>query len=234
MDDCPLTTAKRTVEKAVQASGMVYTILCPCIFMEVWLSPALGFAYPDAKATIYGDGHAKNRFISLGDVAQYAVESLSNPAARNAILELGSPQPLSFLEVVRIFEKTGGKSFELQFVPAAALAAQRAAATDPLQASFATMMLNLTHGILVDSTRAQKAFSFPLVSVEDYARRVMPVTTISPDVALKFPTGRIMGLHKKPGFSQNPGFLPDYLLPITCHLSPVTCYLIGKLAAPRR
>jgi uncharacterized protein YbjT (DUF2867 family) len=187
MDDCPLTKAKRTVEKAVQASGMVYTILCPCIIMEVWLSPALGFAYPDAKATIYGDGHAKNRFISLGDVAQYAVESLVNPAARNAILELGSPQPLSYLEVVRIFEKTGGKPFELQFVPAAALAAQRAAATDPLQASFAAMMLNLTHGILVDSTRAQKAFSFPLVTVEDYARQVMPVATISPDVVLKFP-----------------------------------------------
>ena len=173
MEDCPLTVAKRTVEKAIGTSGMVYTILHPCILMEVWLSPAIGFDYPNAKATIYGDGHSKNRFISLGDVAQYAIDSLSNPAARNAAFELGHPQPLNFLEVVRIFEKTGGKSFELQFVPEAALAAQRAASTDPLQVSFATLMLSVAHGTHVDSSRATKVFALPLVSVEDYARRVL-------------------------------------------------------------
>lgn len=173
MEACPLTTAKRTVEKAVQSSGMVYTILCPGIFMEVWLSPMLGFDYPNAKAAIYGDGHPKSRFISLGDVAQYAVESLSNPATRNAILELASPQPLSLLEVVRTFEKVGGKPFELQFVPEAALVAQREAATDPLQKSFAAMTHNFATGIQLDSSRAEKAFSFPLVSVEDYARQVL-------------------------------------------------------------
>ena len=61
MEDCPLTTAKRTVEKAIIDSGMSYTILNPCIFMEVWLSPALGFDFPYHKATIYGDGHARNQ-----------------------------------------------------------------------------------------------------------------------------------------------------------------------------
>ena len=173
MEDCPLTAAKRTVEKAVMNSGMVYTILHSSMFMEVWLSPAIGFDYPNARATIYGDGHSKNRFISSGDVAQYAVDSLGNPAARNACFELGHPQPLNFLEVVRIFEKMGGKSFELQFVPEAALVAQQAAATDPLQVSFATLMLNVAHGLHVDSSRAIKVFALPLVSVEDYAQRVL-------------------------------------------------------------
>ncbi len=173
MEACPLTTAKRTVEKAIQESGITYTILCPCIFMEVWLSPALGFDFPNAKATVYGDGHAQNQFISLVDVAQYTVESITNPAARNQVIELGQAQITSVLEVVRTFEKIGGKSFELQFVPEAALAAQRAAATDPLQNSFATLMLNLAHGVQVDTTLASKIFSFPLVSVEDYVRRVL-------------------------------------------------------------
>jgi uncharacterized protein YbjT (DUF2867 family) len=173
MEDCPLTVAKHTVKKAIEASGLVYTILHSSMFMEVWLSPATGFDYPNARATIYGDGHAKNRFISLGDVAQYAIYSLDNPAARNACFELGHPQPLNFLEVVRIFEKTGGNSFELQFVPEAALAAQRAAATDPLQVTFATLMLNAAHGTHVDSSRATKVFELPLVSVEDYALRVL-------------------------------------------------------------
>jgi uncharacterized protein YbjT (DUF2867 family) len=172
-EDSPLTTAKRTVEKAIIESGMTYTILCPCIFMEGWLSPALGFDYPNAKASIFGDGHAKNQFISLGDVAQFAVESVSNPATRNQVLELGQPRTASFLDVVRIFEERGGKSFDLQFVPEAALAAQRAATTDPLQVSFATLMLNIAHGIQVDTTKAAKVFSFPLASIEDYTHRVL-------------------------------------------------------------
>ena len=172
MEPCPLTTAKRTVERAIIDSGMAYTILCPSIFMEVWLSPALGFDYPNAKATVYGDGHARNQFISLGDVAKCVVDSVTNPAARNQVIEIGQTQTTSVLEVVRTFEKVSGKSFELQFVPEAALSAQRAAATDPLQVSFATMMLNMAHGIQVDPTLAAKIYHFPLASVDDYVRRI--------------------------------------------------------------
>lgn len=158
MAACPLTTAKRTVEQAVMSSGMDYTILCPCIFMEIWLGPALGFDHHNAKATIYGDGYAKNGYILLGDVAEYAVQSLDNLAAHNALFELGHPQMHSLLEVVRIFEQAGGKSFDLQFVPAAALEAQRDAATDPLQVSFSAMMHNMATGIHVDFSKALKAF----------------------------------------------------------------------------
>ncbi len=169
---CPLTTAKRAVEKAVISSGMAYTILQPSIFMEIWIGPGLGFDYPGAKATIYGDGHARNSYISLGDVAEFAVQSLSNPAARNAVLELGYPQDYSLLEVVRIFEKASGKSFELAFVPAAALEAQAAAATDPLQISFATMMHDMAMGLRVNPASANAMFKISLASVEDYAKRV--------------------------------------------------------------
>ena len=37
----PLTIAKRSVERALMASGMTYTILQASYFMEVWLTPAL-------------------------------------------------------------------------------------------------------------------------------------------------------------------------------------------------
>ncbi len=169
----PLTVAKRSVEKAVMDSGLTYTILRPCYYMEVWLSPGLGFDYSNAKANILGDGHSRISYISLGDVAQYAVESVDNPAARNTIFELGGPKALSPLEVVRTFEQIGGKSFDLQFVPVAALQAQREAASDPLQISFASLMLHLANGSEVDSRPAQQIFAFPLASVEDYARRVL-------------------------------------------------------------
>jgi uncharacterized protein YbjT (DUF2867 family) len=170
---CPLTVAKRTVEQAVMNSGMTYTILRPSVFMEIWLSPALGFDYHNAKANIFGDGHGKISYISLGDVAEFTVQSLTKPATQNASFELGGLQAVSPLEVVNKFEQLSGKSFELQFIPVAALQAQKAAATDPLQISFATLMLCQAAGDEVDMRPAQKVFSFPLASVEDYARRVL-------------------------------------------------------------
>ncbi len=140
--------------------------------MEIWLSPALGFDYANAKATIYGDELSKNQFITLGDVAQYAVESVSNPSAHNQIIELSQPNTYSLLKVVCTFEKVAGNPFELQFVPEAALAAQRPADKNPLQISFATLRLNIAHGIRVNTTLAARIFSFPLDTLEDYARRV--------------------------------------------------------------
>jgi uncharacterized protein YbjT (DUF2867 family) len=169
----PLTVAKRVVEQAVIDSGMTYTILRPSDFMELWLSPAVGFDYANAKATIYGEGHARVSFISLGDVAQFAVESLEKIAARNQVIELGGPAAVSPLEAVHIFERLGGKSFELQFVPAATLKAQIEGASDPLQKSFASLMLSQSNGDEVDMSLAKKVFSFPMTSVEDYARRVL-------------------------------------------------------------
>jgi NADH dehydrogenase len=175
LEPCPLTTAKRTVEQAVISSGMDYTILCPALFMEIWLSPIVGFDYPNAKANIFGDGHAKNPYISLGDVAEYVVQSLDNPAASNAVFELAQPQMHSLLDVVRAFELAGGKSFELQFVPAVALEAQRDTATDPLQKSFAAMMHNVANGIHLDISRAERTFAIPFKSLKDYATQASAV-----------------------------------------------------------
>ena len=63
--------------------------------------------------------------LHFRDVAKFATESLDNPAARNAAIELGGPESLSPLEVVRIFEQVQGRAFEIQHVPERAAAAER-------------------------------------------------------------------------------------------------------------
>ena len=168
----PLQTAKRKVEKHLAESGLNYTILQPTYFMEVWLSPVLGFDYPNAKATIYGEGKNKVSWIAIKDVASFAVASLDNPAAKNRIIELGGPEALSPLEVVNIFEATKGKKFELQFVPEEALRAQKEAAQDPLSESFATMLLGLANGSEIDMRNTLDAFPMQLTSVNEYAKGV--------------------------------------------------------------
>ncbi|MBK8551271.1 MAG: hypothetical protein IPL53_09515 [Ignavibacteria bacterium] len=45
----------------------------------------MGFDYPNAKATIYGEGKNKTSWIAIKDVASFAAASLDNPAAKNSI-----------------------------------------------------------------------------------------------------------------------------------------------------
>ena len=167
----PLQTAKRKVEKHLVESGLSYTILRPTYFMEVWLSPALGFDYPNGKATIYGNGKNKISWIAIKDVASFAVASLDNPVATNKIIELGGPEALSPLEVVNIFEATHGKKIEIQFVPDEALKAQKDAAGDPLSESFAALMLTYSGGSEIDMKNTLEVFPIQLTSVNDFGKR---------------------------------------------------------------
>jgi uncharacterized protein YbjT (DUF2867 family) len=169
LGECPLQTAKRKVEKHLAESGLNYTILQPTYFMEVWLSPVLGFDYPNAKASIFGEGKNKVSWIAIKDVASFAVDSLDNPAAKNRIIELGGPEALSPLEVVNIFETAKGKKFELQFVPEEALKAQRDGAQDPLSESFSTLTLGVVNGSEIDMTSILNDFQIRLTPVIDYA-----------------------------------------------------------------
>ena len=169
-DESPLQTAKRNVEKHLVGSGLSYTILQPTYFMEVWLSPILGFDYPNAKATIYGAGENKSSWIAIKDVASFAVASLDNPVAKNSTIELGGPDTLSQLEIVKIFESTSGKKFELQFVPEEAIRAQKDGAKDPLSESFAALTLGVVNGSEIDMRNTLAVFPVQLVSVMDYAK----------------------------------------------------------------
>ena len=167
---CALTVAKRTVEQALKESGMSYTILRPTYYMQIWLSPAVGFDAANATAAIYGIGEKKISWISVYDVAEFAVESLDNAAARNAVLELGGPEALSPLEVVKIFE-TVGRPFTINHVPVETLEVQRAAATDSLSEAFAALMLSYAHGDVIDMQPTLKTFPLALTSVKEFAAK---------------------------------------------------------------
>jgi uncharacterized protein YbjT (DUF2867 family) len=174
--DDPLTKAKRTVEKHLEDSGLTYTILRPSFFMETWLSAAVGFDVPNAKVQVFGAGHNKISWISRTDVARFAVAALLNPAARNATIELGGPEALSPLEVIGIFESITNRRFEVQHVPEETLREERAAASDPMQQSFAALMLNCARGDAIDMDTTSKIFSVSPSSVRVYAQSLGPAS----------------------------------------------------------
>jgi uncharacterized protein YbjT (DUF2867 family) len=168
----PLRNAKRAVEKHLKESGLVYTILRPSMFMEVWLSPAVGFDAANAKASIYGSGDQPIAWIAIQDVARFAVESLTNPAARNHVLELGGPQNLSPHQVIKLFEAAKGKAFEVTHVPSETLQAQYEGAADPMQKSFIGLMSCYATGDPIEMSGTQKSFGFQLTPVKEYIKRL--------------------------------------------------------------
>src|SRR4030043_1456473 len=174
--DFPIRNAKRAVEHHLEKSGMVYTILRPTCFMEAWLTPMVGFDAANAKVQLCGDGTKPLSYISYFDVARFAAESLKNPHARNTILELGGPEKLSQLDAVKIFENASGKKFDVQHVPVEALQSQMNAATDPMQKSFAGLMLGIANGDPIDMKDTIAKFPIKLKSVKEFAQSMVAVS----------------------------------------------------------
>ena len=170
--DSPLRNIKRTVEQRLKDSGLSYTILRPSYFMESWLTAPLGFDPANAKAEIYGSGEKPISWISLKDVAKFAVESLDHPAARNVTLELGGPEALTPHQVVKIFEEAGGRPFEVTHVPEAALEAQQQAATGEMK-SRPVLKRCYAQGDSIDMREMLKKFPMQLTTVQEYARQVL-------------------------------------------------------------
>lgn len=171
--DYPLQAAKRATAERLKKSGMPWTIIEASMFMEVWLGPHLGFDAKNAHARIFGKGDKKISWVSYRDVAALAIAAGESPAGENQLLEIGGPEALTPLEVIRIFEQRGGKKFELDYVPEEALVDAKANAKNPVEETFAGLQLFYARGFEVDTKPTLARFPMRLTSVREYADRVL-------------------------------------------------------------
>jgi uncharacterized protein YbjT (DUF2867 family) len=171
--DFPLLAAKQRIEEAIRPFN--YTVVRAANFMEVWLSPALGFDYSNAKARIYGSGSNPVSWISFRDVAEFCALALEVPAAYHRVVEIGGPQAVSQLEVVAAFEEESGRDFQLERMSEEVLRARALNATDPMEKSFACLMLNTALERAVEMRSVLNEFPLRLTSVREYARRALGI-----------------------------------------------------------
>jgi uncharacterized protein YbjT (DUF2867 family) len=175
--DSPLETAKRDCEKRLLSSKMRVTILRPSYFMEMWLSPALGFDPANGRARIYGSGDAKVSFISVQDVVSFGLAAAAKSPDSSVTIEMGGPEPISQLDAVGIFEQTLGKKIEVEKVPLAALEEQHRS-TDPLQKTFAALMIGYAKGDVIPGNReTARGYGVTLHSVSAYAATFLKSAT---------------------------------------------------------
>ena len=177
----PLTEAKARVGSKLMESSMSYTILAANFFMEVWLGPALGFDVHAGRVRIYGTGEKPIGFVSFKDVAEIAVRSLREERSQNRTLAVAGPANIAPIEVVRKFERAFGYPLAIEHVPEETLLQQWHAAKDPLEKSFAAIMLECAHGCPMDVRDTLALFQIPLTSIDDFVEAASTENSQKPD-----------------------------------------------------
>ena len=172
-DVFPLSEAKRGVEKRLREGRAKYTIVRASYFMEVWLSPMLGFDPAGGKVRIYGSGDQPMSFISVADVGAYVVGCVDNPAVENQTIELGGPEATTYNTVVGLFEKALGKPIAREHVPLEALEAQFRGAADPMEKTFAALMLGAARGDAIDAGPALQKVRIQMTPVSAFVGRTV-------------------------------------------------------------
>lgn len=173
-EHAPLMRYKREVERAVRHSGMRWTVLQPSNFMEVWLSPFLGWDLARGRATIFGAGTAPVSWISVDDVAEVCALAISDPRLENQDLPLGGPEALPPNAVLAVFEGLSGRRFKARRVPRAVLAllAPVVALLDERQASGMSLGAQAAEGDVIDSP-LQRELPVAWTRVRDYGARIL-------------------------------------------------------------
>ena len=96
---------------------MEWVILQPTAFMEIWLSPQLGWDLSRGRVRVFGDGRKRTSLVSLEDVADWAVVAALAPELAGRVLPVCGPDPLSPLEIVRMAEEVTRRTFRVRHIP---------------------------------------------------------------------------------------------------------------------
>ena len=171
--DFPLQAAKRATAERLKESGIPWTVIEASVFMEIWLGPHLGFDAANGKARVFCSGEEKISWVSYHDVAALAIAAAESPEGANRTIEVGGPEALTHHEVIRIFEERSGRKFEVEHVPEEALEAMKANATNPVEETFAGLMLFVGRGDEIDMQPTLARYPVRMTTVREYADRVL-------------------------------------------------------------
>jgi uncharacterized protein YbjT (DUF2867 family) len=106
------------VEKAVEASGMDYTIIRPSVFMQNYLGYASSIKSQNAFYASLGDG--KVSYVDVRDISAVAVAALTEHGHEGKIYQVTGGEALSNHDIAQLFEKTLGRTIKYVDIPESA------------------------------------------------------------------------------------------------------------------
>jgi len=117
-DSVPFYQIKRQIEEYLQASGLDYTILRPTAFMESHAEWHIGQPVLEAgKVTLFGRGENPRNFVAADDVAQFLVMAMDDAGLSSQTIDIGGPENLTNMDVVRLYEELAGRPAKVRHVP---------------------------------------------------------------------------------------------------------------------
>ncbi len=173
----PFFQIKYKMEQTLRNSGLPFTILRPTAFME---SHAYGFigksVLETGKVQLFGRGENPRNFVAAADVAHFAALALLEPDSVGEVLEIGGPENLTNMQVVRLFEEIAGKKASVSHVPLAMLRVM-----SPLLRPFHPGLSQIMKASILFDTADQtydmsamlRRYPLTLTRLEDWARSHM-------------------------------------------------------------
>ncbi|KAA3660112.1 MAG: SDR family NAD(P)-dependent oxidoreductase [Chloroflexi bacterium] len=175
----PFAHFKHEVERYLKASGLSFTILRPTAFMETHAHAMLGQSILETgKATLFGQGNAPRNFVTVVDVAEYALIALFDDKAKGQTIEIGTPENWTNREVAELYENLSGREAKISHVPRGMLRVMSVllrpfhpGLSQVMQFSLWTDTTNPTF----DASETLKEYPVQLTNLEDWVRQQVQV-----------------------------------------------------------
>jgi uncharacterized protein YbjT (DUF2867 family) len=114
----PFFRIKRQVEQHLKKSALSYTILRPTAFMDFHAHSLIGQPIlTRRKVVLLGRGEQPRNFVAADDVAQFAVLALRDSSLTGQTVNVGGPENLTNMDVVRLYLRTTGRWAKVTRVP---------------------------------------------------------------------------------------------------------------------
>ncbi|MBE7382064.1 MAG: SDR family oxidoreductase [Leptolyngbya sp. SIO1E4] len=112
----PLMHIKHCTEKFLAESGLPYTILYPCGFLQGLIGQ---YAIPilEKQGIWVMNGSAPIAFMNTQDIARFAIAALSNPETLNRGFPLAGTRAWGAYEIIRLCERLSGQSARVSRMP---------------------------------------------------------------------------------------------------------------------
>jgi uncharacterized protein YbjT (DUF2867 family) len=174
----PFVRIKQEVEDYLASSGIEFTVLRPTAFMEAHAHLLIGVPIlTQRKVLLFGQGQNPRNFVAAEDVARFALLALRDPALAGATIDIGGPDNLTLMDVVRLYEGLTGQRARITRIP---LAVPRMAypVLRPLHPGISQVLqlavVAETTDQSFDVLPLQQRFGLRLTRLEDWARHRIP------------------------------------------------------------
>jgi NADH dehydrogenase len=161
----PFLRGKGEAEAHLRASGMEHVILEPDLFIEVWVGMLVAApVLAGQPVTLVREARSRHSMVSRENVAEMAVVAVDHPAATDRTIVMGGPEPLSWRDVVAVFERVLGRPIEIRLVEPGEPLPGLPPVVSQLAGTFEAFET------VLDPSEVTNTFGLRLGSVEDFAR----------------------------------------------------------------